>query len=258
MSISPGAPFHRTPSPDIGDGVPDGISSISGLNLQGSLSPQLPVGAQWRSSGAGLADLEHGSWLISREEAERVFNIAREHLVDGSSNYTGPPTVFEEPQEMEEAAGYDHPVALAISQDTPIPPQPDHPPTVHARLLRRVPFLLTRSITLDGQWPQHLTHDRNSTQSASPLVSHTEAVLPPPSVEYTIQRGSPSVEERRTTNAIGRSSARLPAVEGDKQPATKSGEKLAEELTAELSDEGKEVNPKSLPSLTLFAYYITA
>lgn len=121
MSTPPSARLHRTPSPDHGNGVAGVISYISRLELQDIQT--LQERAQRGNSSVGVTDEELALALFA-EEAEGLLNVAQGHVVDQRNDGGRPLTVFEELEEMEEVARYDHLVALAISQGTPIPPRP--------------------------------------------------------------------------------------------------------------------------------------
>ncbi|KAI0690700.1 hypothetical protein BC835DRAFT_1548023 [Cytidiella melzeri] len=109
----------RPPSPDLGGGITDVISYISQLGLHDIQSLQSQ--AHNKDSDAALTDEELALALFA-EEAEGLLNITRAHVL-GSSNSSSR-SILEELEEMEEAARYDHLVALAISQGNPIPPRP--------------------------------------------------------------------------------------------------------------------------------------
>lgn len=124
MSVSPGAHYHPPPSPEAVNGITDVISYISRLGLQDIRT--LQSRAQQRDANTGLTDQELALALFA-EEAEGLLNIARDHVADGINDGSRSLTILEELEEMEEAARYDHLVALAISEGNPIPPRPDRP-----------------------------------------------------------------------------------------------------------------------------------
>ncbi len=117
----PSARLHLTPSPDHGNGVADVISYISRLDLQDIEA--LQERAQRRNSSVGVTDEELALALFAKE-AEGLLNVAQGRVVYQRNDGGRPLTVFEELEEMEEVARYDHLVALAVSQGTPIPPRP--------------------------------------------------------------------------------------------------------------------------------------
>ncbi|THG94000.1 hypothetical protein EW026_g7379 [Hermanssonia centrifuga] len=101
------------------DGFSDVISYISQLALDDIES------LQERSRNKGrdeeIMTDEELAMMIFAEEAEGLLNIRREHISERSNK---PCSMLQELLEMEEAARYDHQVALAISEDRPIPPRP--------------------------------------------------------------------------------------------------------------------------------------
>lgn len=64
---------------------------------------------------------EELAMLLFAQEAEGLLNISKE-FATGSSSHTR--SLLDELTTMEEMARYDHEVALAISEDRPIPPPP--------------------------------------------------------------------------------------------------------------------------------------
>ena len=148
--------LRRSPSPVIGNGIADVISYISRLGLQDIQS--LQSRARTGNSSVSLTDEELALSLFA-EEAEGLLNIARGHAFAGANNDDARfSTVSEELEEMEEAARYDHLVALAISQGRPIPPRPER----HQRARR----FLTPSSTLLSQ-PQNVPQPLHTMASSS-------------------------------------------------------------------------------------------
>ncbi|KAI0085642.1 hypothetical protein BDY19DRAFT_431837 [Irpex rosettiformis] len=114
--------FQHNPSSDRRDGIADVISYIAQLDLQDIQA--LQAQAHTSSSGPALTDQELALALFA-EEAEGLLNVARDHALDRDIDDIGSFAFLQELEEMEEAARYDHLVALALSQGNPIPPRPE-------------------------------------------------------------------------------------------------------------------------------------
>ena len=103
------------------DAVTDVLSYISRLDLDDidslqSRSHRKPQDADYLSD-------EELAMLLFVEEAEGLLNRAREHRSD--DNATESMSMLDELLQLEDDARYDHQVALAISEDRPIPPRPE-------------------------------------------------------------------------------------------------------------------------------------
>jgi hypothetical protein len=105
---------------DYEDGISEVISYIAQLDIQDIQSLKSRV--HNRNSVANQTDEELALALFA-EEAEGLFNVAMHHMNEGAGSSSSR-SVLEELEELEEAARYDHLVALAISQGNPIPPRP--------------------------------------------------------------------------------------------------------------------------------------
>ena len=70
-------------------------------------------------SGDAQLDDEELAMLLFAQEAEGLLNFSKDHASGSSSR-----SLLEELTAMEEMARYDHEVALAISEDRPIPSPP--------------------------------------------------------------------------------------------------------------------------------------
>lgn len=114
---------HRPPPivqvPDY-DAVTDVLSYISRLDLDDIESLQSRSRNKQRDEEV-LSD-EELAMLLFAEEAEGLLNITKEYRAEDSSE---PRSMLQELLELEEAARYDHQVALAISEGRPIPPRPE-------------------------------------------------------------------------------------------------------------------------------------
>lgn len=98
----------------------DVFSYISELSLDGIDTLQ----SRALSRDDTLSDEELAMALFA-EEAEGLLNIAKDRATHAISRTA---TIFEELEEMEAAARYDHLVALAISEGRDIPPRPPFAP----------------------------------------------------------------------------------------------------------------------------------
>lgn len=109
-------------------GVTDVISYISQLDLRGI--DDIQSRAHSKQEDTALTDEELALALFA-EEASGLLSVARDRYgQDDSQSHS----IMDELEEMEDAARYDHLVALAIHEGRPIPPRPQRavrgrPPT---------------------------------------------------------------------------------------------------------------------------------
>lgn len=95
----------------------DILSYISKLQITDIDSLQARASNHGGDAGANDEEL---AMLLFAQEAEGLLNVTKDHA-NGSSSQR---SLLEELTAMEEMARYDHEVALAISEDRPIPSPP--------------------------------------------------------------------------------------------------------------------------------------